>query len=88
MEKILQKNKVKELLIVEYQENGSLRALRKYKDKPERFSDEREVIITVKIDDTTYQKPFNGLAGGYLPPTLPGVICPFPRQFWPIAMSF
>ena len=56
VEKILQKNQVKELLIVEYQENGSLRPLRKYKDKAERFSDEREVIITVRVDDTAYQQ--------------------------------
>jgi transposase len=55
-EKILQKNQVKELLSVAYQENGSQRLLRKYKDKAERFSDEREVIITVRVDDTAYQQ--------------------------------
>ncbi len=55
VEKILHNTHLQELLIVEYHQQGNLRSLRKYKDKPERLLDEREVTISVTINQSAYE---------------------------------
>jgi len=55
VENILRKSQMQELLTVEYHQQGSIRTLRKYKNKPERISDEREVTISVTVNQIAYQ---------------------------------
>lgn len=55
VENILRKSQMQELLTVEYHQQGSIRTLRKYKNKPERISDQREVTISVTVNQIAYQ---------------------------------
>lgn len=61
VEKILEESQVQDLLEIAYRQNGSRRRLRSYKDKPERFVDEREVKVRVSIKEALYQQTIQRL---------------------------
>ena len=52
---------MQDLLEVTYHQSGSRRRLRTYKDKPERFVDEREVKVHVSIKEALYQQTIQRL---------------------------
>ena len=56
VEKILQGSQVQDLLEVEYHESGGMRRLRKYKDNPQRWKDERDVKVSVSISKALYEQ--------------------------------